>query len=719
MSKSTRKKSDKNIRKVEETTIDHEGEKSSQNSSEIATESSDKVLTRSKRKASGCEEQPLPKQKRNKTKERSIIEENHSETDDSQEVILNSQQSANNNAQMDEPIVGTSKSLINSIKKRKKAVESEASSRDVTPEKPRRKAKLSKGVSARSTAPKTKTRYEKMAYTSEDETDDEYVRVQIKKGEDAEYNQDHSEADITDGSFDTTDSDPDVDDLDRHRAEYDSEKFYSDSEPSEGEVQSPKGGRRNHRQKPVDSSEVTTDSESSCSDSDERDMKLMRKDPKVKRLLEAMAEEKFQRDKKVRRKRKLRRREKELAKREREKRKDRMKRGRADTKRSKGNQLRNEAIKWPKSPSDTTVYAPALMKSPNLNRNPVVTDTVGNPIDQNTPVRSVMDKISNFVDWMRIQATPKERTQSAEEIPHSSDRRDDFRVHTDGRDKEAERLVIEAEKFKAAVNAPTGENEKFCDNNEVSNSNDTLSQIANYLKVIANNSKETDDDDEFFHISCHVEQNMKVKIERGEFIELEKLLPKNRSQLMNEEKRLQIIQRNGETFLGTSERENRINSVRRWDQAFRIYAAIYSKANPQRSTEIWQYIHVINTAASSYTWENVAYYDTTFRQLMSKKPSRSWAKTYTQLWNLAMCDPLPKTYHNPSNSKINEGTKGGECWRYNKGKCKKWNCKWEHKCSGCGSYSHIWNHCPKKKAKGENKQNGSKGSTAPTQSKKT
>ena len=36
------------------------------------------------------------------------------------------------------------------------------------------------------------------------------------------------------------------------------------------------------------------------------------------------------------------------------------------------------------------------------------------------------------------------------------------------------------------------------------------------------------------------------------------------------------------------------------------------------------------------------YYDMTFRQLMSQKPGRSWAKIYTQLWNLAMCKPVNK-----------------------------------------------------------------------------
>ena len=34
--------------------------------------------------------------------------------------------------------------------------------------------------------------------------------------------------------------------------------------------------------------------------------------------------------------------------------------------------------------------------------------------------------------------------------------------------------------------------------------------------------------DDFFHLTCHIEPNLIHKIEKGEFVELEKLLPKDR-----------------------------------------------------------------------------------------------------------------------------------------------------------------------------------------------
>ena len=141
--------------------------------------------------------------------------------------------------------------------------------------------------------------------------------------------------------------------------------------------------------------------------------------------------------------------------------------------------------------------------------------------------------------------------------------------------------------------------------------------------------------------------------------------------------------------MGTIEKEN-VSSLRKWEQAFRVYAAIYSKANPGRAHEIWQYIHVILTAASSYLWENVAEYDFPFRQLMSNYPQCSWAKIYGQMWNLAMRDPLQKvgfrgSKRNNNNSANTASGRDRYCWGFNKGKCKKSaaDCDWEHQCRYC------------------------------------
>ena len=231
------------------------------------------------------------------------------------------------------------------------------------------------------------------------------------------------------------------------------------------------------------------------------------------------------------------------------------------------------------------------------------------------------------------------------------------------------------------------------------------------------------DDDEYFHLTCHVDNSMKEKIENGEFIELEKLLPRKKGTADN---RFEWINKDGMTFLSpVGDRGEKITNIRRWDQAFRIYAAIYCNANPGRSGEIWQYIYTIHSAASSYIWDNVAYYDHTFRQMMADRPYRSWSKNYAQLWQLALRDPLPKaTSSNSLNYRDNNesgGTGGGRsghkkktwrdccCWDYNRtGTCQRANCPFDNRCSYCGAWSHGAHSCHKKKKNDNNKTgNGS------------
>ena len=54
-------------------------------------------------------------------------------------------------------------------------------------------------------------------------------------------------------------------------------------------------------------------------------------------------------------------------------------------------------------------------------------------------------------------------------------------------------------------------------------------------------------DDDFFHLTCHIDPSLIHKIEKGEFVELEKLLPKDKLN-KNDESRLEWVQRDGGTF---------------------------------------------------------------------------------------------------------------------------------------------------------------------------
>ena len=92
---------------------------------------------------------------------------------------------------------------------------------------------------------------------------------------------------------------------------------------------------------------------------------------------------------------------------------------------------------------------------------------------------------------------------------------------------------------------------------------------------------QNDNDDDFFHITCHIDSGLKTKIERGEFVELEKLVTKNSiTELLTDESRIELVTRGGSIYFApVHDRDAKINSIRRWEQAFRIYAAIYTRTN--------------------------------------------------------------------------------------------------------------------------------------------
>ena len=270
------------------------------------------------------------------------------------------------------------------------------------------------------------------------------------------------------------------------------------------------------------------------------------------------------------------------------------------------NQERSNLIK---SPSDTTLYTPALKKlNPGMGDNDLI------------------ERISNFVEGIRMETTTdrKGSTRPNQDRNDIEPTEQGFMEEQQSEADKTKHFIVEAEQFKASVEPPKGKEE---------------------LEILFRKYQEkleAESDNEFFHLTCHIDAALKGKIECGEFVDLERLLPKCRTSL-SEERQLEWVSHEGMTYLvPVQDKEQKIN-IKRWDQAFRIYAAIYCKANPSRAGEVWQYIYVIHSVASTYQWKNVAYYDYTFRQLMAEKPSRSWGKTYIQMWQLALRDPINKS----------------------------------------------------------------------------
>ena len=353
----------------------------------------------------------------------------------------------------------------------------------------------------------------------------------------------------------------------------------------------------------------------------------------------------------------------------------------------------------------------------------------GNEQAESIPIRNNngktdFDQIIEFIKGMRMQVEDDTGGQHARIGQVEQD--GEFEEQVGKGKRKANRLVVEAEKFRASVNAPPGTLAQG-NNNVLVNDPEPMVQLQqNGVNSHIGMNQIGDMDDEFFPVTCHVDSQLHDKIERGEFVELEKLLPKMKCAVT--ENRLDLVFRDGHLYFIPAQSDSRINGIRCWEQAFRIYAAIYSKANPSRSAEIWQYVHVINMAAASYTWENVANYDFTFRQLMHQYPQRSWAKLYLQMWSISMRDPIHKMYNQQSGqngvnvsvsnsgakfnqnsapaNNVNVNNKSGPmghakkkpnyCWAFNKGTCTfRAKCKFVNQCSYCDSVDHGIHSCPK------------------------
>ena len=370
-----------------------------------------------------------------------------------------------------------------------------------------------------------------------------------------------------------------------------------------------------------------------------------------------------------------------------------------------------------KSPSDTTIYSPGLRK-------------VGQDV-------SAIDRISNFVENMHLESAKSGKAMDAIVAHYSSDSRASQTPATGGdrrcvehqkqdephSSKIADQLLIQAERFKARVEAPKGNHLSLImpyDYEQLKSkfiTSEGLGPIDSEIMFLRN----FDQDDEFFHITSQIEPNSKAKIEKGEFVDLERLLPRewvgNRGDDLNRQL-FQLIAQGTNSYLDPPmPKAGKINSVRKWDQAFRVYAAIYTHANPSRSSEIWQYVYVIHTAAAANPWDNVYYYDINFRKLMASKPWRSWGKTYTQGWNMAF-NNSQTNFLSASNAhgyqSSNSGFKSQSrdwkddcCWRYNKNKCKRTGseCNYDHRCTYCAGWNHGYHNCRKRQGKQNRRSN--------------
>ena len=178
--------------------------------------------------------------------------------------------------------------------------------------------------------------------------------------------------------------------------------------------------------------------------------------------------------------------------------------------------------------------------------------------------------------------------------------------------------------------------------------------------------------------------------------------------------------RGGRTYWVPVGETTNVTSFSRWEQAFRVFSDIYNRHQPDRSTELIQYNHIIHTASLTYVWENVYTYDKDFRLHMSRHPDCSWGIILQQAWAMRLKD---KVFHHENNNQhgahgrnsaesSGSGDRRGSgfnvnniCRRFNKLKCTSGSaCRYEHRCLYCFKVGHAIVNCRKLAAdKGNNR----------------
>ena len=114
-----------------------------------------------------------------------------------------------------------------------------------------------------------------------------------------------------------------------------------------------------------------------------------------------------------------------------------------------------------------------------------------------------IDQISNFVDRMRMRADgSKDRPTPIRNQPVEHHHNPDF-PHRQSQNEVMDQIVVEAEQFKAAVEPPKG----------MLNSYDQLLQMQDLSQVVKNLIE--NDDDKFFHLTCHNRYHFKAKNRKG------------------------------------------------------------------------------------------------------------------------------------------------------------------------------------------------------------
>ena len=182
-------------------------------------------------------------------------------------------------------------------------------------------------------------------------------------------------------------------------------------------------------------------------------------------------------------------------------------------------------------------------------------------------------------------------------------------------EEKADHLVKEAEASKVYIYDVSGNTENLIESG--------IEQIRTELgRCEKTNSCYVDDD--YMLVASHLDETMHLKITNHEYVDFFKLLQRDHT-FKEDQQRMMMINKGGMSFwVPVNDKSTNISSFSKWDQAFCMFLDLYSGKYPERTSELIQNSHIIQTVSYSYAWENVYQYDREFFRHIERHPTCSW-----------------------------------------------------------------------------------------------
>ena len=207
----------------------------------------------------------------------------------------------------------------------------------------------------------------------------------------------------------------------------------------------------------------------------------------------------------------------------------------------------------------------------------------------------------------------------------------------------------------------------------------------------------------FEDVASNVQQNIREKISKSEYIDIATLLTTN-----NDAKNTAtVVWREGRLVVLPPQNTVKIQTIEQWTSAFILFISVYCRTHPNRFQELLKYLYMVRVGASRCPANSLGWkaYDEQFRLRKACDPTSSWAVVDVELWLLYISSG--SVNNQAFNNRFSFSNFSMKCYSFNySGRCFRQACPYNHLCLRC-SGSHPVVNCPvkgpvKQKASGSN-----------------